>query len=177
MNTSESGEVSLKKGRGKCAFRPRFPPTPPRSLARAACRDPICKWTRRFAPSPSPVRRRSSVTSRARCSTCGQTDTCGTRPQLWRQRHSATAPQPRASPRSRPPHTQATPPRGLRLNERTRCMCTARALHVRCMCAARALHVRCMCTACAPHVRRMCTACAPHVHLSAYAHAHAYAYA
>ena len=50
------------------------------------CRVPSapCKWTRRFAPSRSRVRRRSSGTSRARCSTCGQPGPCRMRRQLWR---------------------------------------------------------------------------------------------
>ena len=69
------------------------PLAPSRSLPRAlparrlapgrrgpGCRVPNapCKWTRRFAPSRSRVRRRSSGTSRARCSTCGQPGPCRT---------------------------------------------------------------------------------------------------
>ena len=121
------------------------PLAPSRSLPRAlparrlapgrrgpGCRVPNapCKWTRRFAPSRSRVRRRSSGTSRARCSTCGQPGPCRMRRQLWRHsqrwaawrhrtrrhcrgataRDCTLAPLPRPSPPSRPLHAPSTNP-------------------------------------------------------------------
>ena len=138
------------------------PLAPSRSLPRAlparrlapgrrgpGCRVPNapCKWTRRFAPSRSRVRRRSSGTSRARCSTCGQPGPCRTRggssgatargglPGATGRgdtaeaplHEGALAPLPRPSPPSRPLHAPSTVPRGRRSVSVPDRMCAAHA--------------------------------------------------